>query len=96
MMTITEIKELAQIMEDCIGRAGSWKVEGKADYSGAPLPYVTVTVMIADARVDNSNHIQLLIRPVSGNGEMWVEKHRVALGEHDVVNALKASQKGGK
>ena len=40
------------------------------------LDDLTVGVNIADARV-RFGHIDLLVEPINGSGEKWVEKHRV-------------------
>jgi len=37
-----------------------------------------VEVVIADARL-RFGHLDLLVRPVAGKGERWVEQHRIAL-----------------
>jgi hypothetical protein len=40
------------------------------------LDDLTVGVNITDARV-RFGHIDLLVEPINGSGEKWVEKHRV-------------------
>lgn len=40
------------------------------------LDDLTVGVNITDARV-RFGHIDLLVEPITGSGEKWVEKHRV-------------------
>lgn len=39
---------------------------------------LTVDVKITDARM-RYGHLDLLVTPIAGNGERWVEQHRIEL-----------------
>ena len=44
--------------------------------------YLLVDIMIADAKRSYGRTL-LLVRPVAGSGEQWVEEARVTLGDRD-------------